>query len=126
MKLQDVIKNREKILDMGNSIGNNIIENVDVNIVAHFGNLTCFEIVCRNVCPMSGYNNTQRLGFLLKAFVELFDLSEEDGLRLSEIKNIPCRLVFEGKDEWGSRCIGFGNFMKDKFVLTEDFVKIDE
>ena len=46
--------------------------------------------------------------------------------------NIPCRLIFESifepKDEriWGSRCIGFGHFMKDKFVFTDDFAKVNE
>ena len=77
---------------------------------------------------MSGYHNTPNLGYILKAFIELFDLSEEDGLRIDEIKNIPCRLIFESKNGriWGSRCIGFGHLMKDKFVFTDDFAKVNE
>lgn len=126
MKLEDIIKTEQEIKDMGHSIENNIIEKVDVNTIAHFGNVTCFEIVCSNVCAMSTYNNTWNLGFIIRAFIELFDLSEEDGVRLSKIRNIPCRLIFEGSVGWGSKCIGFGHFMKDKFVLTEDFVKINE
>lgn len=51
---------------------------------------------------------------------------DEDGVRLTSLKSIPCRLVFNGESGWGSRCIGFGHFMKDKFVLTADFAKIDE
>lgn len=72
---------------------------------------------------MSGYNNISNLGYIIRAFFEVIGLSEEDGLRLSEIKNVPCRLIFEGG--LGSRCVGFGHFMKDKFVLTEEFAKID-
>lgn len=74
---------------------------------------------------MSDYNSRQNLGYILAAFVELFDIVEEDGLRLDKIRNVPCRLIFEGEGGWGSKCIGFGNFMKDKFVLTADFAKID-
>ena len=126
MKLEDIIKTRQDIRDMGHTIENNIIEQVDVNTIAHFGNVTCFEIMCSNVCAMSTYNNTRNLGYIIKAFIELFDLSEGDGIRLSEIKNTPCRLIFEGSGGWGSKCIGFGHFMKDKFVLADDFAKIDE
>lgn len=68
---------------------------------------------------MSSYNNTGNLGYILKAFIEMFELSREDGVYLTDIKNIPCRLVFDG-----DKCVGFGHFMKDKFVLTEGFAKI--
>lgn len=126
MKFEDIIKTKEQIKEMGHSIENNMIEYVDVNTIAHFGNVTCFEIVCSNICAMSSYNNLRNLGFIIKAFIELLDLSEEDGLRLSKIKNIPCRLIFEGQGGWGSKCIGFGHFMKDKFVFVDDFAKINE
>lgn len=123
MELKDIIKTKKEIEKMGYKIENNFIENVEVNTIAHFGNLTCFEIMCTNVCPMSGYNNINNLGYIIRAFFEVIGLSEEDGLRLSEIKNVPCRLIFEGG--WGSRCVGFGHFMKDKFVLTSEFVQIN-
>lgn len=128
MKLKDIIKKQEDINAIGYDIANNIITHIDINTIAHFGNLTCFEILCQDVCPMCTYNNTQNLGFILRAFIELFDLSKEDGIRITEIKNIPCRLIYESKNGciWGSKCIGIGHFMKDKFVFIEDFVKIDE
>lgn len=126
MKLQEIIKREKQIKEIGHSIENNVIEKVDINTILHFGNVTCFEVLCSNVCAMSGYNNIKNLGYIIKAFIELFDLSREDGLRLTEIKNIPCRLIFEGEGGWGSRCIGFGHFMKDKFVLVEDLARLDE
>ena len=109
-------------------VENNIITSVDINIIAHFGNCVCLEIACENVWPVSGYVNTKNIGTMLQAFVKLFDLEEEDGVRISKIKNVPCRLIFENgynKSSWGLKCIGFGNFMKDKFILTKDFVKIN-
>lgn len=128
MNLKDIIKKQADIDAIGYDISNNIITNIDVNTIAHFGNTTCFEIACTDVYPMSCYNNTQNLGYVLRAFIEFFELDEEDGLRIRDIKNIPCRLIFESKNGciWGSKCIGIGHFMKNKFVFIEDFAKIDE
>lgn len=128
MKLKDIIKKKADIDAIGYNIGNNIITHIDVNTIAHFGNTTCFEIACTDVYPMSCYNNTKNLGYILKAFIEFFEIDEEDGLRIRDIKNIPCRLIFESKNgcTWGSKCIGIGHFMKDKFVFIDDFAKIDE
>ena len=124
MKLKEIIKTKAQIEEMGYTIENNLIENVNINTIAHFGNLTCFEITCSNVCPMGGYNNISNLGYVLRAFIELFDLYKEDGLHLTEITSLPCRLVLE--DGPFSRCIGFGHFTKDKFVLTKDFARVNE
>lgn len=128
MKLQDIIKTKKDIDAIGYSIENNVITNVNINTIAHFGNTTCFEIGCTDVYPMSCYNNTQNLGYILRAFIELFELSNEDGIRITEIKYVPCRLIFASKDgcTWGSKCIGIGHFMKDQFVFIEEFAKINE
>lgn len=128
MKYETALYTKAEIEEMGHGIENNIITSVDVNIIAHFGNCVCLEIACENVWPVSGYVNTKNIGTMLQAFVKLFDLEEEDGVRISKIKNVPCRLIFENgynKSSWGLKCIGFGNFMKDKFILTKDFVKIN-
>lgn len=126
MKLNDIIKSKKQLEEMGHEIENNIIESVNINVIARFGNCACFEILCSNVCAMGGYNNTENLGILVKSFVELMGIDKEDGIRLSDIKNIPCRLVFENGGGWGSKCIGFGDFMRDNFVLVKDFAKLNE
>ena len=128
MNLKDIVKTKKEIDEIGYDIVNNIIERIDINTIAHFGNVVCFEIMCDCVMPMGCYNSTQNIGYILKSFIELFDLSREDGLRLSEITNVPCRLIFESKNGciWGAKCIGIGHFMKDKFVFVEDLVKINE
>ena len=124
MKLTDIIKTKKQMEDMGYNVATNLIEKVNIKAIAHFGNVTCFEIMCSDICPMGGYNNIRNIGYLIKAFIELFELSREDGLRLTGIKNIPCRLIFE--DSLESRCIGIGHFMKDKFVLIKEFTRLDE
>ena len=65
MKLNDIIKTQKDIIADGNSIGNNIIETIDINVIAHFSNCPTFEITCSDVTPFSGYNNIRNLGFLL-------------------------------------------------------------
>lgn len=124
--LKSIIKTEAELKKLGYGVQNNIIERVDINTIYHFGNSACLEIMCSNVCPMRGYNNTGNIGYLIRSFIELFDLTEEDGLRFSKIKNIPCRLVYNDQNpSWGSKCIGFGHFMKDEFVLTDDFAMIN-
>ena len=126
MKLCDIIKTASEIDALEHGIENNVINSIDINTVGHFGNCVCLEIWCSNVSPMSQYNNTANLGFIIRALIVLLNKENEDGVRLSNLKNIPCRVVFSNKASWGGTAIGIGNFMKDQFVLIKDLVKIDE
>lgn len=110
MNSNEIIKTEQDLKCLGYHIINNMIKSIDVDIIAHFGNCTCFEIFCTDIHLMGVYNNTKSLGFLIRAFVELFDLSREDGIKLTNIKNVPCRLVFDGEPSWDAKCIGFGHF----------------
>lgn len=126
--VKDIVRNLSNIESLGYGVENNIIKNIDINIIAHFGNIPCLQIVCENICPYGTYNDIERLGFLLKAIVELFGVEREDGVLLSELKNIPCRLVFKenGGNHWGERAVGIGHYMKDKFILFEDLSELTE
>lgn len=86
MKLKDIIKTKQEINEMGYDIANNIITNVNIQTIAHFGNSTCFEIMCNDVCPMSGYHNTPNLGYILKAFIELLIYPKKTDLELMKLK----------------------------------------
>lgn len=112
----------------GYGVENNIIKEIDINIIAHFGNIPCLTLMCENIVPYGHYNDIHRLGYLLKAIVEFFNLEREDGIMLSKLRNIPCRIVFDGngKNHWGEKAIGIGHYMKDKFILFEDFNKLAE
>jgi len=118
-----------KFLDTkGMSAENNILKKIDINVIAHFGNAVSLELMCENICPYSCYNNTKNIGILIRALIEFFDLSEEDGLRVSMIRNIPIRVVFDGTNttHWGEKAIGIGHYMKDKYILFSEFSKLDE
>lgn len=124
--VNDIIKTKRQIEEMGYGIENNIIEKVDVNCIGHFGNCVTFEIQCKNVYAMCHYNNTANLGFIIKKFVELMGLTDEDGIRLSNIRNVPCRIVYEDSHcSYGLRCVGIGHFMENKFVLIDDLAKFE-
>jgi hypothetical protein len=120
-ELDKIVKTKAQIIADGNSIENNIIEDFDINIIRNF---VTFEIGCRNCYPFSGFNNTANLGYIIKAVIELFDLDEEDGARIGKLKNIPCRIITEKDGGWGSKVIGIGNFMADKFVYSADLAEI--
>lgn len=106
------------------SIENQLITRVTVNIIAHFGNITSLEIYCGNIVPYKNRNNLNNIGFVIRQLVELLNLSKEDGLRLDEIRNVPCRLIYK-ENECGDKIyIGIGNFSKDKFILFEDLAYV--
>lgn len=126
--VKDITYSLKDIEEKGYEVENNIIKGIDINIVAHFGNIPCLTIMCENICPYGQYNDIARLGFLLKAIVEFFGVGKEDGVMLSELKNIPCRLVFTGNGEshWGEKAVGIGHYMKDKFILFDDFNELSD
>lgn len=127
LRYKDYLKTEKELKELGHGIENNIIEKIDVNCIAHFNNIVSFEIYCKNVVPYSGRANTENLGYVIKAFIKLFSLEKEDGIRISDIKNVPCRLVFEKEgNHIGSRVVGIGHFMKDEFIFINDMADIDK
>ena len=123
MKLNDILVTKSEIEKDGHHIDNEMIRGADISVIGHFGNLVTLNVWTGCCCLIQDRNNTTNLGFLIKALVELFELTDEDGFVFSKMKDIPCRIVSDG---WGTKVIGFGHFMKDRFVYTKDFVKITE
>ena len=117
---KDIVKTEETLKELGYRIENNIIEKIDVNIVGHFGNITTLEVFLKDCCLFSQYSLGRAFPYVIKSIIELLDLTDDNGIRLSKIKNIPVRLVIKG-DGLGE-AIGIGNFMKDEFVLVKDVI----
>lgn len=119
---EDIVKTKREIECRGYFVENNMVTSVDLNVIAHFGNITCLEMFFTNCALFSGYNLGALLPDVLKAIIEVLEIDDEDGLRISKIKNVPCRIVTTGNGY--GKVIGFGNFMKDKFVLADDLIEI--
>lgn len=117
---KDIVKTQSDLKD--HHIENNMLEAIEINVIGHVGNLTTLEMFFTNCCLFSQYNLGNLIGTVLKVIFEVLELTEDNGLRLSKIKNIPVRIVSE--NSWGSKVIGFGHFMKDRFVLVEDVIAI--
>ena len=122
MKLKDITYTCNDVVRTGYTIENNIIVGCSIRVIGHFGNIVSLNVYCKNVCIYSGYNNTENLGIIIKAFIELFELESDDGYDLKNFHDIPCRVIFENRN----KAVGFGHFMNDKFVLVDDFAKLSE
>lgn len=123
MKLKDILITKAEVENDGHQIDNEMIRGAQISVIGHFGNAVSLNIFTGSCCLIHDCNNTGNLGILIKAFVELFELTEEDGFIFTKIKDLPVRIVSDG---WGTKVIGFGHFMKDRFVYTDDFLRITE
>lgn len=97
-------------------IKNNIISKIDIFIVGHFGNAVSLELKGKHgedIIPT--YRVEHTIGYAIRDFIDFFHLSREDGIRLSALKDIPVRLVY---DDFRLRAIG--DFMEDRFFLVGD------
>lgn len=123
MKLNDIIKKKSDIEADGHQIDNNMIRGADISVIGHFGNIVSLNVYTDNCCIIHDYNNTTNLGIIIRALTELLDLTAEDGYSFNKIKDIPIRIISDG---WGTKVLGFGHFMEDRFVYTKALMKIDE
>ena len=119
---KDIVKTKRAIESKGYFVENNMVTSIDLAVVAHFGNITCLEMFFTNCALFSGYNIGAFLPDVLKAIVEILEIENEDGLRISKIKNVPCRIVTTGNGF--GKVIGFGHFMNDKFVLADALIEM--
>lgn len=119
---KDIVKTKRAIEGKGYFVENNMVTSIDLAVVAHFGNITCLEMFFTNCALFSGYNIGALLPDVLKAIVEVLEIENEDGLRISKIKNVPCRIVTTGNGF--GKVIGFGHFMNDKFVLADELIEM--
>ena len=115
---KDIVKRNPDLGSM--QIENNMIDSIEINVIGHFGNIVTLDMFFTNCCLFSQYNLGGYLGDVLKVIVEVLDLTNDNGVCVSKIKNVPVRIVSESG--CGSKVIGFGHFMKDRFVLVEDVI----
>ena len=119
---KDILKTKQELTDDGYVIENAMLEYMDIDIIGHFGNVTTFNMVTNCCCIFSNYNlGGAILSDVIKCVIEVLNLSEEDGLHLFKVKNVPIQIVSKG---WGSKVEGFGCFLGDRFVMVEDVIEL--
>ena len=118
---KDIIKSKVELENNGYIVENAMLEYMDINIIGHFGNATTFSMVTNCCCIFSNYNIGAILSEVIKCVIEVLNLSEEDGVHLSKLKNIPIQIVSKG---FGSKVEGFGYFLGNRFVLVEDVINL--
>ena len=105
----------------GLEIRNALIKKIDLDCVGHFGDIIIPKISIESGSIyfnfMYGYNITRDCGYFIRHLVRLLDLSKDDGVSLSDIRNIPCRVVC--KD---TRHVAIGHFTSDRFLDVEGFI----
>ena len=116
---KEFIYSQKEIEKKGYTIKNDYLESARIKIEGHFGNCTSL-VLFFSQCALGGYNNTAKLGEIIHTLYYILDLIDDDGLYLDELKNIAIRLIFEGDGGVGSKCVGFGNFMLDRFIFFND------
>ena len=102
----------------------NYIEEIDVEITAHFGNCVSLYLICDAVRPIPLWSSTSNIGYIIKTFVELLDASMEDGLYLQKLKGRKIRIAYEGKHKFIGKSIALGHPYKDKWIIITDLMKV--
>ena len=122
-RYKTIIKTAE---ELKSALGEICIENISIVVTGHFGNTVSVNMLCENICPLGLYNSTSNIGFIIRALIEIFDKEDDNSVNMNVLKNTPIRLVFEGGNAWGSKAVAIGHYMKDRFVLIDELMKIKE
>ena len=107
-------------------VEDNHIEEIDAEIVAHFGNCVSFYLLCDAVKPIPLWNSTNNIGYIIRTFIELLDASEEDGVCLQKLKGRKLRIAYEGEHKFAGKSIALGHPYKDKWIIIKDLMQIKE
>lgn len=115
MKTWVDIAKRQRDLSEEYTVENDYLESLEIKIIGHFNNATTLAMWFTRCCLFDGHNLGGGISEVIRVIVESLDLTEEDGLLMSDVKRVPVRIVING-----GRVVGFGHFMKDRFLLAED------
>lgn len=128
-RYKDLIKTEHQIEEQFNSditIENNIIKELDIVVIGHFGCVVSVDMICDGICPLGLYNSTHNIGYILRALIEIFDKEDDNAVSVKKLAGTPIRIVFKKKLSLGSVPVAIGHFMKNRFVVIDELMKIIE
>lgn len=126
-RYKDMLKTEKQLREQFNNhiyIENNIIKKIDVLVTGHFGNAVSLNMLCENISPMPLWNSTDNIGYIIRALIEIFDKEDDRSVNVKELEGTPIRIVIDSDTKFGGKCVAIGHFMKDRFVLIEDLMKV--
>lgn len=108
----------EKQISSHGKIGNAMCKAININFIGHYGNVPQVEMVIENQCVVFNAKGEGQLtiGYILQGILELLNLSEEDGIRLSDIRNVPLRVLRNDR----TIVIAIGHFLEDKWLNVDE------
>ena len=104
------------------SVELNVIDELDVEIVPHFGHCVSLVMHCKCVSPIPLWNSTGNIGYILQKFMQLFSL-REDGTTLQELVGRRLRIVYDNAEQYLGRAVAIGSPLLDQFIFIEDLMK---
>lgn len=123
--IKDLFYKEDFLLRQGFTIKNAIVDYVDINFVGHFNNSAQVILKMKEPnnpsiieFPLLGCGQAT-VGWVLDGIMKVLDLVEENGIKLSELKDFPLRVVFD-RYEPGGKIIAFGHLVQDQFVVIDE------
>lgn len=111
-----------KRLNGNYSVEDNVIEELDVEVIPHFGHCVSLVMHCNSVSPIPTYNSTRNIGYIIRMLAQLFNL-REDGTSLQELVGRRLRIVYNNKEMYIGRAVAIGSPLSDRFIFIEDLMK---
>ena len=118
---KDIIKTQKELINDGYTIENAMLESIDIDVIKRFGGVTTLNMITNCCVIFGGYNMDVILSEVIKCIVDILNLNKNESISITDIKNVPIRIVSHGL---GSKVEGFGDFLSDKFVVVEDVISL--
>jgi len=104
------------------TIKNAYIKHLDIEVIGHYGNIVTLDAPVlfdgnKFSNPLGLINFTRGCGNVIRTLFYLLDIGREDGCKLSDLKDIPCRIVM-----LNCEIVGIGHLISDRFLLKKDLI----
>ncbi len=117
---KNILKTEKEILKEGFQLKNEMIKSFDINVIGHFGNSVMLEMCLNSGLRLfCNYSVGNCMRYLIDIIFSVLDLTDENGIRISQIRDVPIRIIYHE-----SSVVGFGHFLRDKFVYIDDVVAL--
>lgn len=109
------------------TLSNNLIEDVKLDCVGHFGGAIVLNLVFRESFNLYGLiNTTANIGLVLRELALFLGVVKDDGIDvIKALKDQPVRLfVLNYTNRSAAELAFIGHFMEDKFIWFADLANI--